>query len=336
MRLTIANLSTNISSTELNEVVKSLQEQVTHHFAPEWGREATVRGVRASTEEGRISLSGVHDAIIYLGDSSQDAITGVSNALGYHTLVHGKVPYGFVYLDICQEVEEPWTSTLSHEVLELLADPTASLTIAGPDPKGRLSSVARDVEVCDPTQGDNYLVLGKVLSNFVCRAYFGQPGGSGLTNYLGLDLKPFGVRPKGYFQYEDGEGPQQIQGALMTDRQRAAKDKLGKARRVQRRKDRFDLNARGVLAMSTTTTSRTLRQALAADAELRHVVQRAAATAISKVLDEAGLSLTPDDLTAWRADLAAMSPSDLAGVLRVQKEAGDVATGVLIGIATGF
>ena len=43
---------------------------------------------------------------------------------------------------------EVWTSTLSHEVLELLGDPTAVMTVTGLAPKGASGSVHYDLEVC--------------------------------------------------------------------------------------------------------------------------------------------------------------------------------------------
>jgi len=292
MRLTIANLSSSVSSAELNDVVQALQEQVSRHFAPEWGRDATVRGVRGAVEEGQFAISGRHDAIIYLGDSVDDPTTGVENALGYHSASQGGVPYGFVYLDICRECEEPWTATLSHEVLELLVDPTAALTVAGPDPTGAPGYIARDLEVCDPTQGDTYLVQGKALSNFVGRAYFGEPGGSGLTNYLGLALAPFGVRPSGYFLYEDGQGVHQIEGALLTERRRNAKARLGLARRARRRKGRTRSPA--------SHAAQTLRQAIACDDGLRERLRQAAASAVRQALRDAGVSVSESDLAEWQ------------------------------------
>jgi hypothetical protein len=149
------------------------------------------------------------------------------------------VPYGFVYLDICAEYDESWTSCLSHEVLELLADPTATMTVSAPGPKGHHKTVYYDLEVCDPTQGDSYQVDGVTVSNFVGRHYFGLVGGSGQTNFLGLPLAQLGVRPKGYFQFEDGTKVYQVKGERVTDRQLAARALLKLARRNARRAARL-------------------------------------------------------------------------------------------------
>jgi hypothetical protein len=143
-----------------------------------------------------------------------------------------------VYLDIAQQYGEEWTTTLSHEVLELLVDPDAMLTVTGPAPKGHTGTVNYDLEVCDPTQGDSYKIDGIDVSNFVGRDYFGLSGGTGNTNYLQLPLDPLGVRPGGYFQYEDATGAHQIKGDKVSQSMLAAKEQLKEARRNARRSAR--------------------------------------------------------------------------------------------------
>jgi len=238
MNLTIANISTQVSSADLQAALAAIGKQVSQHFQPEWGITATLQGTAAQVGDHKIKIKGNHDAIIYLGDSSQDPTKGVQGALGYHSDVYPNVPYGFVYLDICTEYNEKWTCTLSHEVLELLADPQANATVQGPSPKGQ-GTVNYDLEVADPTQGDSYDIDNINVSNFVGKAYFGMPGGSGKTNYLNLELKAFGVRPGGYFQYEDSTGAHQVQGNKVTRRMLEAKARMGLARRNARREDRL-------------------------------------------------------------------------------------------------
>jgi hypothetical protein len=238
MNLTVANISTKVGSAEFQAAIAAIARQVNEHFQPEWGIAAQLSGTPLSITDGKAPTDGQHDAIIYLGDSSQDPTTGVENALGYHFTNQGSIPYGFVYLDICAEYGETWSCTLSHEVLELLADPNATHTVTGPPPAGVQGNVAYDLEVCDPTQGDNYKIDAVEVSNFIGRSYFEMPGGSGKTNYLGLPLVAFGIRPKGYLQYEDGSGAHQVQGAQVTPQQLAAKKKMGRGRRNWRRMER--------------------------------------------------------------------------------------------------
>jgi len=240
MNITIANISTQVSAAQLQSAVSAIGQQITQHFEPEWHIAATLNGTALSLK-GKAPIQQDTDAIIYLGDSSQDPTTGVQGALGYHATNHAKIPYGFIYLDICEKYGEVWTCTLSHEVLELLGDPDAVMTVTGPAPKGKgKGDVYYDLEVCDPTQGDSYKIGDVVVSNFVGRSYFGMTGGSGNTNYLKLPLTPFGVRPKGYFQYEDKTGAHQVYGKQVTKSMLAAKALMEDGRRNERRKERLE------------------------------------------------------------------------------------------------
>ena len=240
MRLTIINLS-SVVHTEFNNAIHAISSQVSRDFEPEWGGTATLVAVNRKTLPARkVPIDGIHHAIIYVGNSSADPNTGVDDALGYHSATYGNIPFGFIYMDVCKEYGEVWTSTLSHEVLELLADPSAALSVAGPDPKKPNHPVHRDLEVCDPVQGDSYKVQGVEVSNFVTKAYFGLLGGSGSTNFMGLDLEAFGVRPGGYFQYEDGNRTHQVQGAKVdAARRETVREKMKLGRRNARRMNFF-------------------------------------------------------------------------------------------------
>ena len=236
--LTIANLSSQLSSHDLAPVIAAIGRQITEHFHPEWGQTATLSVKKLTLGTHTAPIDGHHDAIIYVGDAAQDPTSGVQGALGYHAKNHANTPYGFIYLDACKQAGEPWSVALSHEVLELLADPTASETIKGPAPHDATKSVEYNFEVCDPTQGDTYLIDGVTVSNFVGRAYFHKSGGSGKTNHLDLALAPFGVRPRGYFQYEDGGKTHQVNGPAVTASTTRAKAMLGLGRRNARRTER--------------------------------------------------------------------------------------------------
>jgi len=239
MNLTIANISASIDDPTLANVVAALARQVSQDFQPEWGAGVQLAGTRLDLNGTQASINTATDAIIYLGDSSQDPTTGVSNAYGYHSDNYSHIPYGFVFLDVCAAYGEVWSCTLSHELLELLADPTAVLTVAGGDPNNPNAEVYYDLEVCDPTQGDTYLVNGVTVSNFVNRSYFGMPGGAASTNFLNLALQPFKARPGGYFQYEDSTGSHPIDGSRVDAKRIAARKILGEYRRNGRRAARL-------------------------------------------------------------------------------------------------
>ena len=235
MNLTVTNISTQVSDADFQAAVTAISKQVAEHFQPEWDIGAIIKGITLPMTGKKAPIQEDADAIIYLGDSSDDPTTGVKGALGYHSANNKKTPYGFVYLDICAKAGEVWTITLSHEVLELLGDPDAALTVTGPAPKGAKGTVYYSLEVCDATQGDEYDIDNVKVSNFVGKAYFGLSGGSGRTNYLNLRLAAFGIRPNGYVQYEKGGKAHQIFGGKVTAAQKGAKAKMKHIRRNARR-----------------------------------------------------------------------------------------------------
>lgn len=203
LQITVANISNTIPDSQLQAVIVALGEQLVQDFQPEWGGSSSVVGT-TTPMSALPALDSQTQAVIYLGSSTDDPTTGVEPALGYHFDNQTGVPYGFVYLDVVALNGGNWSVTLSHEVLELLGDPSSQQTVTGgPSVPGVPDPVQYDFELCDPVQADSYAKSnGTQVSNFVGRAYFNQPGGSGRTNFLGNPLLAFGVRPKSYLQYE--------------------------------------------------------------------------------------------------------------------------------------
>jgi hypothetical protein len=239
-RLIVGNLS-SISSPELDKVIAAITLQLNLHFKPEWGVGATLTNRSISLAGAPLQLDAATEAIIYLGDSSQDSRHGVNSAAGYHSQNHQGVPFGFVYLDASDQAGEDWSVTLSHEVMELLADPAANSRVIGPDPRvdgPDPPSVAFELEVCDPTQGDWYPIGGVNVANFVNKSYFGKPGGAAETNFRRLPLRPFSARPRGYAQYHDADGVHSLFGDDVTPGQQEARLLLGRGRRNWRRANR--------------------------------------------------------------------------------------------------
>lgn len=236
-RITIANISTQIGDAELQKVLGAIAIQISQHFAPEWKHAAILVAARPNLDDGKASVDGATEAMIYLGDRSSDPKTGAAAAKGYHDRNIAGDAYGFVYLDICKLYGEPWSVTLSHEVLELLADPTAVMTVEDAGASGR-AGAHYALEVCDPTQGDHYPIGDVLVCNFVTRAFFAVPGPSARLNQMGLPQTPFTPRPNGYIQFSDQTGPQQIWGDDVTDNQKQARARLGVYRRNGRRLER--------------------------------------------------------------------------------------------------
>lgn len=234
-RLVVANLS-SIGDAELATAIAAIQVQVDRDFKAEWGLTTLLSAQRTTLTGPQVRLDAVNEAIIYLGDMAQDPSTGVDGLLGHHAATNDGASFGFVFLDACAARGEAWSVILSHEVLELLADPQAVARVVGPDPKHPgAPQVSFEFEICDPTDSDSYPIGTVRVANFVTQRYFGRPGRSGSTNCRGLPLAPFSARPGGYAQYHDGVGLQILDGDMVTAGQLGARAMMGAGRRNARR-----------------------------------------------------------------------------------------------------
>lgn len=209
MRISVVNHSNGrIAEEELQSAIRAINRQIQEDFAPYWGMSATLRLEGRSTERPRtVELADLRgDAIIYIW-----AQVDVKRALGYHFQNSRGIPFGFVFLDIAESTDDSWTVTLSHEALELIADPETNLLVMGPHPTHE-----RDVfhwfEVCDAVQDEVYEVDRVKVSNFVLPLYFTgtrETDEIGARNdflgrvYQGETLTSFGINPGGYIGFYD-------------------------------------------------------------------------------------------------------------------------------------
>ncbi|MDB0573872.1 hypothetical protein LBW59_24320 [Ralstonia solanacearum] len=235
-RLVIGNLS-SVSDGALSAALAAIQIQINRDFQPEWGATTILASQRMKSPQSPVQIDAAQDAIIYLGDKAQDPSDGIDGLFGHHALTNPGVPFGFVFLDACAQRNLDWSVILSHEILELLADPNAITRVVGPDPKNpRAPDVSFELEVCDATEMDCYSVGTVKVSNFVTQRYFGRNGRSAATNICRLPLAPFSARPGGYAQYHDSDGGIQIlDGNHVSQGQLGARAMMGKGRRNARR-----------------------------------------------------------------------------------------------------
>ena len=144
------------------------------------------------------------DAVLYLWDD-----VDVADALGYHDRNNRGIPFGFVFTELSQSLGENWTVTLSHEALELVADPEVNLLSMGPHPAEPGRDVFHWFEMCDAVQTETYDIDDIEVSNFVLPLYFtGGDEVGGRNDFLGRShngrtLKSFGVNPGGYVGFFD-------------------------------------------------------------------------------------------------------------------------------------
>jgi hypothetical protein len=201
MHISVVNRSHAIADLDMQRVVRAINHQIANDFEPYWhfGARLRVEGPTARRIDPASLIEMRGDAVIYVVDSAKS-----DDALGYHDHNLRGIPYGFVFLDLCAQLGDPWSSTLSHEALELIGDPGANLLVQGPSPKVPKQTVFHYFEMCDAVQDQTYDIDGVTVSNFVLPAYFSiETSDASRRDFLGTDLASFSINPGGYVGFYD-------------------------------------------------------------------------------------------------------------------------------------
>jgi len=180
--------SDQVTFSELAKVSAALQKQATRDLAPIWNISATVDAFG--------SLDDV--PIDYWPIIVRDDIE-VNGAAGIHLDKDGH-PFALV------QFSDGWSLTASHECLEMLVDPMGNRVKAGKSPKPGQGRVEFLVEVCDPSEADeySYAVNGIVVSDFYTPDYFAPASSTGARySFTGAITKPRQVLKGGYLSWHD-------------------------------------------------------------------------------------------------------------------------------------
>lgn len=184
--------TSTVSFADISTVAAALQKQATRDFGPLWQVNATVSAFAALE-----SVPVDYWPVIVRDDINQPG------AAGYHTDENGQ-PFSLVQAD------DQWQLTVSHETLEMLADPFGNRTLAGapppqaPPPLSALQRVLYLVEVCDPCEDAQfaYGVNGQQLSDFITPHYYDPKGATGaLYSFRGNIKGPHTVLENGYVSF---------------------------------------------------------------------------------------------------------------------------------------
>ena len=178
----------DIDLTEIVRVSAAVQKQVTRDFSPIWDIKATVDGFATLDQ-------------IPLGYWPVMIMQDVQGAAGFHQDKNGQ-PFAVV------EAGDSWSLTASHEVLEMLADPFGNRVVAGPSPKPDQGRVEFLVEVCDPSEDQEfaYTVNDVLVSDFYTPHYFEPVSQDGVRySFNGKVTKPREVPRGGYLSWHELE-----------------------------------------------------------------------------------------------------------------------------------
>jgi len=188
----VINQSTVLTDAQVQAVLGALQAQITEDFAPIWNATANLKFGSANQQITKETWP------VYVLDH-----TDHPGALGYHVDTLGRVS-GRIFAADDLQCNASWTVDLSHEILEMLADPKTSALITLPDGRQCLR------EVCDAVQSDaiGYLKQNVLVSNFVLPAYFFEGQGSKYDFCGKLGAPAPALMPGGYLGVRDPKSGQ--------------------------------------------------------------------------------------------------------------------------------
>ena len=187
VHVALVSRAQGISQTALSRAAAAIQKQVIRDFGPIWSVQASVDSFPRLED---VPLGAWPVVILEdIGDS----------ALGYHVDQHGQ-PYALV------KHTAGWEQTVSHETLEMLADPFGNRVVAAQSVKPGQGRVRYLLEVCDPSEDPSfgYTVNGLLLSDFYTPHFFDPVKNVGVRySFTGAITTPLTILRGGYLSWLD-------------------------------------------------------------------------------------------------------------------------------------
>jgi hypothetical protein len=192
IRIAICNASSVVTNSEIKAMSDAVQMQIYRDFAPEWGVDAELTCIRQGERPDETMWW-----LIILDDSDQ------AGALGYHDMTSAGLPLGKIFAKSDLDSDYQVSVSLSHALLEMLADPAINLLV-------QLNTTQfYAYEVCNPVVGMSYKVNDIEVSDFVLPAYFELFLKKGRFDFMGLLEAPLPTMASGgyllYFDVSNGQ-----------------------------------------------------------------------------------------------------------------------------------
>lgn len=185
------NNSSAVSNGDLKKWIAAIWTQVGRDFATVWGTYAALTFPAAPYKYQPLIFP------LYLCDA-----TDVDGALGYHDVDADGVPFIKVFARTSLDNGVPVSSVISHEILEVLADPMIYSTALVQRPSGASRIYA--MEACDPVEEMMYMIDGVQVSNFVTPEWFRANSVKTIGfDHLGALSAPLSRTEGGYFSFMD-------------------------------------------------------------------------------------------------------------------------------------
>jgi hypothetical protein len=185
--IAVTNASTCLNNAEVEAVIPALQHQVTADFKAYWDVDCSLLFL----PRGQALVAGWWQ-IVVTDDPDQ------AGALGYHELSSQGTPLGKVFAKLDLQAGTSWTATLSHELLEMLADPWLNWCAQSAD--GRIYAL----EVCDAVEADRwgYEIDGVLVADFVTPSWFAKREAE-RVDFVGRIKRPLELAEGGYISVLD-------------------------------------------------------------------------------------------------------------------------------------
>jgi hypothetical protein len=223
-QILIVNKSTLLkTSKEVGQVYRALTTQLKRDFNPRWNTNIEIYIVK----EADIKPT---DEVLFLLDTSD-----VADALGYHDINDKFKAVGFSFIKTSLAAGDSWSSTTSHELLEMISDPQVNLIAEFDYNLGSSKSIPACMayENCDPVENDEYIINSIKVSNFVFPEYFIKSTSKSQYDHMNTLKAPFTLSKGGYYAYFTEFGKWRQQFAKSTPRhQRSIKSYSRRYRRV--------------------------------------------------------------------------------------------------------
>jgi hypothetical protein len=199
----------HVADEELLRAIRAINRQIDHDFRPYWHLSGELRlAICSALTPATRSLNVAGEAVIRIEGVRTKPNDVAWYTAGYHEKDANGLPVGHVYADATLPGIS-WQLVLSHECLELIANPMINLFVPGPHPDGRSKlPVFHCYEVCDAVMLEPYELDGIPVSNFLLPLYFVENGHETgrVVYHQRRDVKPlrsFGLNPDRYIPYYD-------------------------------------------------------------------------------------------------------------------------------------
>ena len=206
----IVSVAGEVPMRDLMQVAAAVQKQVTRDFTPLWGIEATVDAFQDLS-----SVPSDYRPVVVFGDPGElpSRLGSLMGEQPPEVLIHALESGEVAGIHLAAITRQPfalastsgaWPVTVSHETLEMLADPYGNRVVAAVHPQNRAKRVNYLLEICDPCLTTYYLVNGLPMSDFYTPRYFDPVRIDSVRySFTGAIDEPLKILPGGYLSWID-------------------------------------------------------------------------------------------------------------------------------------